>query len=410
MGSPRLVQRGSRVTVLAKRVNEADPPSEIGEDGVIVERYRLANRSSRLFAPTYPLHTARAVRSSVRRADAAVLHAHFPVPAVPLALTRKPYLYSFHAPVNRELLLERHTRYPLARPLQPVAVEGLRRAERLVVRRAARIIVLSEYARSELHLLDPRAAERATLIAGGIDTDRFSPGPGQRDAWSAAAEPLIFTARRLTPRTGVLELLGAMPAILRSLPRARLAIAGTGSSDSLLRARVTQLALEDRVRFVGRISDSDLVNSYRTADLVVMPSQALEGFGLTTAEALACGTPVVGTPIGATPELLARIDPVLVASDASPEGIAAAVVAVLSDSGRVAAIRRKLGESRRRAFVAERRTPLPQRNTDNSRQPSQASKTRPPPRSAATQAARSRRVPAPAPEATRPRSAATPGA
>ena len=211
-----LVQRGSRVTVLAKRVNEADPPSEIGEDGVIVERYRLANRSSRLFAPTYPLHTARAVRSSVRRADAAVLHAHFPVPAVPLALTRKPYLYSFHAPVYRELLLERHTRYPLARPLQPVAVEGLRRAERLVVRRAARIIVLSEYARSELHLLDPRAAERATLIAGGIDTDRFNPGPGRRDAWSAEAEPLIFTARRLTPRTGVLELLSAMPTILRS--------------------------------------------------------------------------------------------------------------------------------------------------------------------------------------------------
>ena len=143
----------------------------------------------------------------MRRAGAAVLHAHFPVPALPLAMARKPYVYSFHAPVYRELLLERHTRYPLARPLQPVAVEGLRRAERLVVRRATRIIVLSEYARSELHLLDPEAAERATLIAGGIDTDRFSPGPGRRDEWSAAAEPLIFTARRLTPRTGVLELL-----------------------------------------------------------------------------------------------------------------------------------------------------------------------------------------------------------
>ena len=113
----------------------------------------------------------------------------------------------------------------------------------------------------------------------------------------------------------------------------------------MLREQVTRLALEDSVRFVGRISDSDLVNSYRTADLVVMPSQALEGFGLTTAEALACGTPVVGTPIGATPELLAGIDPALVAADATPEGIAAAVVDVLSDSGRIAAIRRKLGEA-----------------------------------------------------------------
>ncbi len=172
-----LVRSGSRVTVLAKQVNAEDPRHEVGEDGVVVERYRLARRSGRLFAPTYPLYTARAVRSSVRRAGSAVLHAHFPVPALPLAIARKPYVYSFHAPVYRELLLERHARYPLARPIQPIAVEGLRRAERLVVRRAARIIVLSEYARSELRLLDPQAAERATLIAGGIDTERFSPVP-----------------------------------------------------------------------------------------------------------------------------------------------------------------------------------------------------------------------------------------
>jgi glycosyltransferase involved in cell wall biosynthesis len=99
------------------------------------------------------------------------------------------------------------------------------------------------------------------------------------------------------------------------------------------------------VRFVGRISDSDLVNFYRTADLVVMPSQALEGFGLATAEALACGTPVVGTPIGATPELLAGIDPALVAADATPEAIAAAVINVLGDSERIATIRSKLGEA-----------------------------------------------------------------
>jgi glycosyltransferase involved in cell wall biosynthesis len=337
-----LVRIGSHVTVLAKQVNAEDPRDEVGDDGVVVRRYRLASRSSRLFAPTYPLYTARAVRSSVRRAGPAVIHAHFPVPALPLAIARKPYIYSFHAPVHRELLLERQARYPLARSIQPIAVEGLRRAERLVVRRAARIIVLSEYARSELHLLDPQAAKRATLIAGGIDTERFSSGPGRRDEWSAAAEPLIFTARRLTPRTGVLELLRAMPTIVRSLPRARLAIAGAGSSESLLRQEVERLALAGSVRFVGRISDSDLVNAYRTADLVVMPSQALEGFGLTTAEALACGTPVVGTPIGATPGLLAGIDPALVAADATPEGIAAAVINVLADSVRLAAIRLKL--------------------------------------------------------------------
>jgi glycosyltransferase involved in cell wall biosynthesis len=352
-----LVKRDSHVTVLAKQVNAGDPRDEVGDDGVVVQRYQLASRSSQLFALTYPFHTARAVRSSVRRAGNAVLHAHFPVPALALALARQPYIYSFHAPVYRELLLERHTRYPLARPLQPAAVEGLRRAERLVVRRATRIIVLSEYARSELHRLDPRAAERATLIAGGIQSDRFSPGQGWRDEWSAAAEPLIFTARRLTPRTGVLELLRAMRTIVRSLPRARLAIAGTGSSESLLRGEVARLGLADSVRFVGRISDTDLVNSYRAADLVIMPSQALEGFGLTTAEALACGTPVVGTPIGATPELLTSIDPALVAADATPAGIAMAVISLLADPDRVAAIRLGLRKAGSHALSWQTVTP-----------------------------------------------------
>jgi glycosyltransferase involved in cell wall biosynthesis len=98
------------------------------------------------------------------------------------------------------------------------------------------------------------------------------------------------------------------------------------------------------VRFVGRLSDADLVNSYRTADVVVMPSQALEGFGLTTAEALACGTPVVGTPIGATPELLGCIDSALVAADATPQGIAAAVTNLFADTELLAAIRLKLAD------------------------------------------------------------------
>ena len=151
-----------------------------------------------------------------------------------------------------------------------------------------------------------------------------------------------------------------MPAILRSLPRARLAIAGTGSSDSSLREQVTHLALEDRVRFVGRISDSDLVNSYRTADLVVMPSQALEGFGLTTAEALACGTPVVGTPIGATPELLAGIDPCARGVRCNPgrhRGCGRRRPERFRARRRYPAQARR--DRRRRAFVAERRTPVP---------------------------------------------------
>jgi glycosyltransferase involved in cell wall biosynthesis len=64
---------------------------------------------------------------------------------------------------------------------------------------------------------------------------------------------------------------------------------------------------------------------YRAADVVVMPTVAYEGFGLVTAEALACGTPVVGTRVGATPELLEPLDPRLLAADADPNALASTI-------------------------------------------------------------------------------------
>ena len=79
-------------------------------------------------------------------------------------------------------------------------------AEALVVRRASRVFALSRYMQGELARLSKRAAASSILIPGGIDTHHFSPGPAQRDDWACRAEPLLFAARRFTPRTGVLEL------------------------------------------------------------------------------------------------------------------------------------------------------------------------------------------------------------
>ena len=79
------------------------------------------------------------------------------------------------------------------------------------------------------------------------------------------------------------------------------------------------------VTFLGAISDSELPSYYQAADLFVLPTLELEGFGLVTLEALACGTPVVGTPAGATPEILNPLDFRLVAEDVTAEAIARAV-------------------------------------------------------------------------------------
>jgi len=93
-----------------------------------------------------------------------------------------------------------------------------------------------------------------------------------------------------------------------------------------LKERSAQLGLEDHVRFPGLISEVELPCYYQTADFFILPTRALEGFGLVTIEALACGTAVLATSIGATPELLDELEKTLLFSGTAPEAIAQGIV------------------------------------------------------------------------------------
>jgi glycosyltransferase involved in cell wall biosynthesis len=329
-----LATRGVAVTVLTKRLDRDHPPVERTAAGALISRFDVPSKARRSYAASYPLAVASAVLRALRQHPNALVHAHYPVPALPVALGRRPFLYTFQAPVHRELLSERQGTYALPAMANRPAVATVRAAERMIARRARRIVVLSEFMRRQLSLLDRRAADDATLIQGGIDLEHFCPGERGPDAW-----PTLFTARRLTPRTGIQQLVDAMPAITAAFPHAKLSIAGTGELSDALGDRIASRGLGDSTTLLGRISEEDLVQRYRQADLVVLPTQELEGFGLTTAEALACGTPVLGTPAGATPEILRAIDPALLSAGSDSKQIAQAVIALLTDRPRLARLR-----------------------------------------------------------------------
>ena len=318
--SRRLAARGHEVVVLAPR--HAGAPA-VEPDGSL-RLLRVLRRSHLPQTLTDPAETRWHARRLGGRFD--VLVAHNPTTAAGLAATGlgAPLVTVFHASAVMEVRFLRSRPGARRERIVSYALEPpLRWLERRAVRRAASVLVLSEFSRSLVLGAHPDAG-RVRLVPGAVDTGVFA--PGDRDAVRARlgldpALPVLLTARRLAPRMGLEELLEAM-ALLRDSEPCFLAIAGAGSLHERLQRRRGKLGLEASVRLLGRISDDELADWYRAADLFVLPTAAYEGFGLVTAEALASGTPVVGTPVGATPELLEPLDPRLVMLGADARAVA----------------------------------------------------------------------------------------
>ena len=158
----------------------------------------------------------------------------------------------------------------------------------------------------------------------------------------------MLTVRRLEPRMGLENLLHAMKRICSARDDVLLAVAGRGSLRGELHSLAASLGIESRVRWLGFVPEAELPSLYRAADVFVLPTRTLEGFGLVTLESLACGVPVLGTDVGATAEILGPLEPDLLIPTVGPEDIAASVLRFFDrqDGEKLAA--------RCRAFVLER--------------------------------------------------------
>jgi glycosyltransferase involved in cell wall biosynthesis len=216
--------------------------------------------------------------------------------------------------------------------------------ERRVLRRVGRVLPMSRFMAGRAAALHGLDAGAMAIVPGGVDRARFAP-PADRASLRRALglpdrAPVLFTLRNLEPRMGVDALLRAMPAIAGKHPGAVLVVGGSGPLRASLEREAAALGLGAGVRFAGFVPEERLADHYGAADVFVLPTQALEGFGLVTLEALACGTPVVGTGVGATPEILEPLDPGLVLPGTSADAIAAGVVALLDRPDRDALARR----------------------------------------------------------------------
>ena len=350
-----LARRGHAVTVLARA--SGDTPGGILErDGVRVVLFRARRATSVGFLRESVVAARHAARAILASSTIDVLNIYQPLAGYGVlglaAARRVPALYTFLSPAPLEYRSrERMTRHHLGGLAGRLGAAALWMLERACVRRATRIQVLSEYSARQLWQLYRVTGERLVKIAGGVDLDRFRPAD-DRDAVRARLglsneAPLLLSVRNLEARMGLDTLLRAMPRVLGRHPRAQLLIAGAGSQRAELEALTASLGITTGVRFLGFVPDGDLPVYYQAADCFVLPTRELEGFGLVTVEALACGTPVLGTPIGATPELLDPIDPALVFEAATSDAMADRLITFLEQRERDPAATVRLRETAR---------------------------------------------------------------
>ena len=103
---------------------------------------------------------------------------------------------------------------------------------------------------------------------------------------------------------GLERLLEAVGRVRDEIQDVLVLVVGKGPLRAELEARIQDNGLSRNVRLLGFLPEGDLPLAYRAADISIVPTSALEGFGLTTVESLATGTPVLVTPSGGLPEVV----------------------------------------------------------------------------------------------------------
>jgi len=261
--------------------------------------------------------------------------------SVPSLLNNADLVVSHFAPYTFPVLDQIRSRPLVVHFHGPWASEGaaegagkasifLKRAiERVVYARGSRLIVLSRAFASILEREYGVSHSRVHVVPGGVDLERFTVRESRLEARAILGwptdRPIVFTLRRLVRAKGVENLIDAVDEVRRRVHDVLFIVAGTGPLAPALKQRVAERKLDSFVRFAGYVADADLPTLYRAADLFVVPTVALEGFGLVVIEALACGTPALVTPIAGLPEVVSDLEAALIFEGTRPDQLASGI-------------------------------------------------------------------------------------
>jgi len=344
-----LTQAGHQVDVLVRAVNPQLPP-ESDIEGIHIHRFRGPARQ-RWYYYLFPLLIHYSVWNHLRSwkpmPDLIYLHsAFYMLPIVVSGIQRHaPVISTFYASADDYILTNvQRGKYGRLGKLAALAGRVFGWVERWGLRRADAVLPRSQYSLRDLRRICPQAVvlqADTALIPLCVDVDRYQPIPKiavRQELGLPVDRPILITARRLEGRMGLMNLVEATAHIRTRIPNVLTLIAGKGFLRDALENRIHELGVEDNVRLLGFVPEELLPRYMAAADVFVLPTEELEGFGLVTIEAFAAGTPVIGTPIGATPELLSPVDPQLLTRNSSPEALAETITVWLQQPGALASL------------------------------------------------------------------------
>lgn len=175
--------------------------------------------------------------------------------------------------------------------------------------------------------------EKLRVIPFGVDTAAFLPGP--MPDWE---RPTLVQAASLTPVKNQRLLLNTMARVKSARPEIRLLLAGDGPQRQALRRQAESLELVNHIDWRGAVAHPEMPRHYSQGHLYLQSSRH-ESQGMSVLEAMACGLPAVGTPVGVMPEVACE------PATWSEGELAAQIIRLLEDERAFGVLRRQARET-----------------------------------------------------------------
>jgi len=214
-----------------------------------------------------------------------------------------------------------------------------------------RVVCISDYVRDSWVTADVLPARRFVRIYNSVDASRCAAdGSALRRKYSIPENrQVVLQVSWVIPEKGFDDLLAAARLVVDQNPAAHFLMAGEGADRRRLMDETVKAGLEDHVTWTGIVAKPVESGLYAAADVVCQLSRWEEAFGYVIAEALASGRPVIGTRVGAIPELVRHGETGFLVKRRDPAEVAARILQLLRDAG----LRRRMGEAGRRLALEE---------------------------------------------------------